>query len=379
MSTFIRTTAINKIIALKNRIRVIQGGTSAGKTFAIIPILIDKAAKHPGREISVVSESIPHLRRGALKDFIKIMQLTGRWNHASFNKTLLTYTFHNGSYIEFFSADDESRLRGARRTDLFINECNNIDFESYNQLAIRTSGSIYLDFNPVQPFWVHDELIGMPGVDFLKLTYKDNEALPDSIKQELESKRIKAQTSEYWANWCRVYLDGEIGSLQGVVFTNWSIIKEIPQEAKLLRHGLDFGFSHDPMAGVTVYQYNGKLIIDEWMYQTGVGLGELIQACKALKPARIVCDNSQPMLINELRKSGILSVPCVKGKDSVNYGISKLQEVEMLVTARSINTIKELRGYVWEKDEAVGVDHAIDAIRYAFIGEPKTSTRAMVV
>lgn len=379
MSTFRRTTSINKILALKGRVKVIQGGTSAGKTFAILPILIDKAAKTPGSEISVVSESIPHLRRGALKDFIKIMHMTGRWNPANYNRTLLTYVFANGSYIEFFSADDESKLRGARRTHLFINECNNIDFESYNQLAIRTSGSIYLDFNPVQPFWVHDELIGMPGVDFLKLTYKDNEALPDSIRHELESKRIKAQTSEYWANWCRVYLDGEIGSLQGVVFNNWSTIKDIPAEAKLLKHGLDFGFSFDPMAGVTLYQWNGKLIIDEWMYQTGVGIGELIQACKALKPARVVCDNSQPMLINELRKAGILSAPCVKGKDSINYGISKLQEVEMLVTNRSVNVIKELRGYVWDGDEATGVDHAIDAIRYAFIGEQKASTKGMVV
>ena len=148
-----RTTAINKILALKKRIKIIQGGTSAGKTFGILPVLIDKAAKKSGLEISVVAESIPHLRRGALRDFLKIMKWTNRFQEERFNKSHLKYEFANGSFIEFFSADDSSKLRGARRDILYINECNNVTFEAYNELSIRTKKSIYLDFNPANEFF----------------------------------------------------------------------------------------------------------------------------------------------------------------------------------------------------------------------------------
>ena len=186
---FTRTTSINKILSLKKRIKIIQGGTSAGKTFGILPILIDRAIKQPNVEISVVAESIPHLRRGALKDFLKIMRWTNRYVESQFNKSLLTYTFKNGSYIEFFSADDSSKLRGARRDVLYINECNNITFESYNELSIRTKREIYLDFNPANEFWVHKELKHEPDADFIILTYKDNEALDQSIVTQIEKNR----------------------------------------------------------------------------------------------------------------------------------------------------------------------------------------------
>ena len=172
-----RTTAINKILKLKKRVKIIQGGTSAGKTFGILPILIDKATRTPRLEISIVAESIPHLRRGALKDFLNIMKWTNRFFDSRYNKSLLRYEFANGSYIEFFSADDSSKLRGARRDILYINECNNVAFNSYNELSIRTKSDIYLDFNPANEFWVHTELKDEVDSDFLILTYKDNEAL----------------------------------------------------------------------------------------------------------------------------------------------------------------------------------------------------------
>jgi phage terminase large subunit len=191
----IRTTAISKIAKLDKRIKIIQGGTSAGKTFGVIPLLIDIATKHKNTEISIVAESIPHLRRGALKDFVKIMRWSNRFFESSFNKSLLRYDFKNGSYIEFFSADDSSKLRGARRDILYINECNNVTFESYNELAIRTKKRIYLDFNPANEFWVHTELKDEPDTDFLILTYKDNEALDERIVTEIEKNRLKATTS----------------------------------------------------------------------------------------------------------------------------------------------------------------------------------------
>jgi phage terminase large subunit len=265
----IRTTAITKIAKLDKRIKIIQGGTSAGKTFGIIPLLIDIATKSVN-EISIVAESVPHLRRGALKDFIKIMRWSNRFFEDRFNKSLLRYEFANGSYIEFFSADDSSKLRGARRDILYINECNNIEFEAYNELAIRTKKRIYLDFNPANEFWVHTELKDEPDTDFLILTYRDNEALDERIVKEIEKNRLKATTSSYWANWWRVYGEGLVGMLEGVVFTNWQLIDLIPTEARLLGYGLDFGYSNDPTSIIEVYNYNGQRILNEICYTTGL-------------------------------------------------------------------------------------------------------------
>mgnify|MGYP000633725602 FL=1 len=187
---FIVTTALKKLLKLKKRIKVVPGGTSAGKTYSILPILIDKAIKEKFLEISVVGESIPNLRRGALKDFIKIMQTTNRWIDDHYSRTLLKYTFANGSFIEFFGADQPDKLRGPRRHILYINECNNVNFESYQQLAIRTFNEVWLDFNPTHEFWVHTELENDVDVDHLKLTYLDNEALSESIVREIEKGKI---------------------------------------------------------------------------------------------------------------------------------------------------------------------------------------------
>lgn len=198
---FIYTTAIDKLRKLKKRIKVIPGGTSAGKTYGIIPIAIDTAIKNNQEEISIVSESVPHLRRGAMKDFEKIMKSTNRWNEKSFSRTLLKYTFSNGSFIEFFGADQSDKLRGARRTRLYVNECNNLSFDTYQQLAIRTSKEIWLDFNPSNEFWAHTELSNDPDAEWLTLTYKNNEALSQSIVREIEKAKEKAKTSSYWDNW----------------------------------------------------------------------------------------------------------------------------------------------------------------------------------
>lgn len=367
---FRKTTAIKKILNLKKRIKIIQGGTSAGKTFGILPVLIDKAARHEGIEISVVAETIPHLRRGALKDFLKIMKWTGRFFEDRFNKSLLRYEFANGSVIEFFSADDSSKLRGARRDILYINECNNVTFDSYNELAIRTRKEVYLDFNPANEFWVHTELKDEPDSDFLILTYKDNEALDKSIVDQIEKNRDKAKTSTYWANWWKVYGEGQLGMLEGVVFSNWKQIDTIPKEAKLLGIGLDFGYTNDPTAIIEIYNYNGQRIVNELAYQTGLLNSEIAK----LLPKNVVvyADSSEPKSIDEIKRYGITIKGVTKGKDSINYGIDVIQRNEYLVTSNSQNLIKELRSYVWDTDKQgkrlnKPIDfnnHAIDAFRY---------------
>ena len=372
---FIRTTAINKILGVKARKKIIQGGTSAGKTFGILPILIDKALKTPGLEISVVSETIPHLRRGCIKDFKKIMVATGRWRESEYNKTLLTYQFVNGSYIEFFSASEEAKQRGARRNILYVNEANNIPFEAYYQLAIRTDGEIYLDFNPTSEFWAHTEVSPGADAELIILTYKDNEALSENIIGEIESAREKAKTSSYWANWYRVYGEGKIGNLQGAIFDNWKQIAKLPQDAKLLGAGLDWGFTNDPSAVVCLYKWNEKIIVDEVLYRKGMNNKEIALYLKDAIPrgTEVIGDSAEPKSIDDLQGWGVNIYGAKKGPDSIRQGINLLQEYEILVTETSTNLIKELRGYVWNTDKTGNKenrpapscsDHLLDALRY---------------
>jgi len=367
---FRRTTAINKILGLKRRIKIIQGGTSAGKTFGILPVLIDKATKTAGLEISIVAESIPHLRRGALRDFEKIMKWTGRFFDDRFNKTLLKYEFANGSFIEFFSADDSSKLRGARRDILYINECNNVPFEAYNELAIRTKKEVFLDFNPANEFWVHTELKDELDSDFIILTYKDNEALDDSIVQQIEKNREKAKTSSYWSNWWKVYGEGQVGSLEGVVFSNWKQIDVIPTEAKLIGIGLDFGYTNDPTAIIEIYKHNETRIVNQLVYQTGLLNSDIAKLLPNNVP--IYADSAEPKSIEEIRRYGKTIKAVTKGKDSINYGIDVMQRQSYLVTSKSVDLIKELRSYTWDTDKQGTrlnkpidhFNHGIDALRY---------------
>jgi phage terminase large subunit len=372
-SKFIYTSALRKIRRMNSRIKVIQGGTSASKTFSILAILIDKAIKTPNLEISVVSESIPHLRRGANKDFLKIMKETGRFISSHYNKTLLRYEFSNGSYIEFFSADDESRLRGARRNILYMNECNNINYDAYLQLQIRTDGEIYLDYNPTSKFWVHTEVLGQDDTELLVLTYKDNEALSNEIVKQLEMNREKAKTSTYWENWCRVYLDGEVGSVEGTIFTDFEVIDKIPEEARLLGYGLDFGFSQDPAALIALYKYNDDIVADELIYETGLLNSELANRMKQYEvKGEIYADSAEPKSISELKRFGFQVKPVEKGRDSINYGIQIIQQKHILVTRRSKNLLDEFSKYSWKKNRDGGYDttpidsnnHACDALRY---------------
>jgi len=364
-----RTTAINKILALKKRIKIIQGGTSAGKTFGILPILIDKAAKTGGLEISVVAESIPHLRRGALRDFLKCMKWTNRFVDERFNKSLLKYEFANGSFIEFFSADDSSKLRGARRDILYVNECNNVNFEAYNELSIRTKKEVYLDFNPANEFWV-EEIKEDKEADFIILTYKDNEALDVGIVDQIEKNRLKAETSTYWRNWWKVYGLGELGMLEGVVFSNWKQIDTIPKEARLVGIGLDFGYTNDPTSCIEIYKHNETRILNEIVYQTGLLNSDI--AKKLPKDVPVYADSAEPKSIADIQRFGITIKGVTKGRDSINYGIDVMQREEYLVTSNSTNLIKELRSYCWDTDKTGkrlnkpidNYNHAIDAVRY---------------
>ena len=375
---FIVTTALKKLLRLKKRIKVVRGGTSASKTFSILPILVDRAIKTPNLEISVVSESIPHLRRGALKDFLKIMMSLGRYNDSQFNKSTLKYTFGNNSYIEFFSVDQPDKLRGARRNVLYVNECNNVDFDSYYQLAIRTSGEIWLDYNPSSTFWVDREIIGADDVDFITLTYLDNEALPETIIKEIESAKEKAKTSSYWANWWQVYGLGQTGSLEGVCIPDWQEIEQLPEEARLLCYGMDWGYSNDPTSLIAMYKYNDGYVFDELVYKKGLLNSDISNTFKSLNVNDIVyADSAEPKSIAELNSYGHNVLPVSKGRDSIVYGINLINQNKVYVTKRSKNLINELRNYIWMTDKTGmklnkpidAYNHAIDAMRYAITSQ----------
>lgn len=368
---FQRTTAVNKLLAMKARKKIVQGGTWAGKTYGIMAVVIDYLIKHPKKHLTVVTETIPAIKKGALANFFEIMMNTGRWMQSNYNATERIYKFSNGSIIEFNSFDSVGKAQAAgKRTDLFINEAPYITYEIADALIMRTSDNVWIDFNPTHEFWAHTELLGNPDAEFLLLKYTDNEALPHTIYQELMMKLEKAKTSSYWANWCRVYIDGEIGSLEGVVF-NWKIIDMLPKEARLIAGGIDFGYTNDPTAGVLLYKYNDGYIVDEALYRTGMVNQEIYNHLKAY-PVHWIADSAEPKSIQELINCGLRVQPATKGADSVSHGIQLLQAENISVTSQSVNIIREMRYYSWDKDRQGNrtgkpidqYNHAMDAIRY---------------
>ena len=370
---FQRTTAINKILALNKQIKGIQGGTSAGKTYGIIPIEIDFAIKNPFTETSVVSESIPHLKRGAIKDFKKIMFQTGRWDADHWHDTDKKYTFSNGSYIEFFGADDGSKLRGARRDRLYMNEANKMTFETFTMLASRTHGQITLDWNPTNKFWFHEELKSDKDVGFLILTYKDNEACPDRAKDFILKAKQKAKASTFWDNWYKVYGLGLIGSLEGVVFSNWSFGEF--DESIVSVFGQDYGFSVDPstLIEVAIDKTKKQIYLRQCFYKAKLTTSEIYYLnIKYAGNNMIVGDSSEPRLIDEIREKGCNIISVKKPKDSIITGISMMQDYELIVQEQgSEELVRELRNYIWNDKKK---SKPIDAFNHCFGGETLVTT-----
>lgn len=326
---------------------------------------------------SIVAESIPHLKRGSIRDFKNIMQTHGYWKDSSWNATDSIYTFETGSQIEFFSTDNGDKLRGARRDRLFMNEANNCTFEAFEQLEIRTKDFIFIDYNPTNEFWAHTELIGKrEDIDYIILTYKDNEALDPAIVTALEQRRHRR-------GWWAVYGLGQLGEVEGKIYKDWQIIDEIPHEARLERRGLDFGYTNDPSAIVDIYYYNGGYILDERCFQKGLSNRQLADILMDETNALVVADSAEPKSIDEIRGYGVNIIGAVKGKDSVTHGIQIVQDLRISVTSRSTNIIKEYRNYLWATDKDGKIlnepehqwSHSMDAIRYGFSNLPSVIAR----
>ena len=371
------TKAVKKIAKLQKRIRAVQGGTSAGKTVGIIEVLIDLAQMDEVPTItSIVSESFPHLKRGAILDFLSIMQQQGYFQDKRWNKTDYTYSFETGSKIEFFSVDQPGKVRGPRRDRLFINEANNISYDTFDQLEVRTKEFIVLDWNPVSEFWYYDKVANRPDVEHLVLTYKDNEALDKRIIEAIEQRKDRK-------GWWQVYGLGQLGEVEGKIYKDWQIIDEISHHARLERYGLDFGYSNDPTAIVAIYYYDGGYIWDEICYQKGLKNKQIADILLNQPQALVIADSAEPKSIDEIKGYGVTILPAEKGKDSVSNGIQLVQDQRISVTKRSVNVIKEYRNYLWETDRDGKIlnipegiwNHSMDAGRYAMssiIKQPST-------
>lgn len=367
---FVDTSATQKIFTLQRRIRAVAGGTAASKTISILIWLINYCQTKQDREklCSVVSESHPHLEKGAILDFQNIMKDRRYWNEELWNQTKHTYRFETGNILEFYSVDTYSKAHGPRRDVLFMNECNPLEYKIVDQLIVRTREIVWMDWNPSEEFWFYTEMLpNREDIDFITLTYKDNEALEPIVVAEIESHKNNK-------NWWTVYGLGQLGAIESRIYKDWQMIDEIPFEARLERYGVDFGYSNDPTAIVAVYYYNGGYMLDEVAYEKGLlnkRIADIIlnQPTKAL----VIADSAEPKSIDEIRLHGITMLSAQKGIGSINRGIGWVQQQKISVTKRSVNLIKEYRNYLWitDKDDKIINDpqdfnnHAMDALRYA--------------
>jgi phage terminase large subunit len=295
-----------------------------------------------------------------------IMKEHEYYKESAWNRSESRYTFETGSVIEFFSADQGDKLRGARRDRLFLNEANNISFTAFEELEVRTQEFIYIDYNPTNEFWVFTEVIPKRNdVQQVIVTYKDNESLSKEIIASIEQRRNRV-------GWFLVYGLGQLGEVDGKIYKDWLIIDSVPHEARLVRRGLDFGYTNDPTAIVDIYYYNGGFILDEKCYRKGMSNRMIADMLLDKPDVMVVADSAEPKSIAELCSYGLVVVGASKGKDSVMNGIQVVQDQRISVTKRSVNIIREYRNYLFETDKDGKIlnipehafSHSQDAIRY---------------
>ena len=349
-----------------------EGGTRSGKTYSMLQLLYLVADADTEPTItSVVSETMPHLKRGAIRDFKQILQTEGVWDPDRWSETDKIYTLPNGSIIEYFSCDAIGKVHGPGRSRLFLNEAQNIPYDIARQLFVRTSDIICIDYNPTHSFWAHERIKGRENCISIHSTYKDNQYLTAEQVAEIESNKSDA-------NWWRVYGEGKVGQLEGVIY-DFEQIDALPDKSDGMveTYGLDFGFTNDPTACVhcLIDTRKKEIFIDQLIYRKGLlnsNIASLLEAEGVPKRSvTIFADAAEPKSIAELAQYGYNVKPCYKATKK-NEQISFVRQYKMHITKRSIDTIREARNYVWAKDkdgeplnEPIGInDHAMDALRY---------------
>ena len=371
------TPLFGKLYSTDKRIAVCQGGTSSGKTYTILQVLLLIASANVKQVVTVVGQDVPNLKVGAWRDAKRIVSDNSTLQRMFVvSEGFLQLRCLNGSVVEFKSYANEQDARSGKRDYLFVNEANGISYDVYWQLAIRTRKRIFIDYNPSARFWVHDKIVG--GDDVL-LTITDHRHNPFLSPEEHE--RIEGiGDPELW----RVYARGLTGRIQGVIYNNITIVDKMPEAYKGRWLGLDFGFN-DPTALLDVRLSEGKIWIDEVLYHQHLTNHDIHKAIASngMLGVQIIADSAEPKSIEELRRLGCRIEPARKGADSVRVGISTLQRYNLCVTRRSANVRKELNNYKWKVDSTGNItnepvdmyNHSLDALRYVALNRLQAPAR----
>ena len=349
-----------------------EGGTSSSKTYSVIQLLIHIAeTAKTNTMISVVSESMPHLKKGCIKDFKDI--LGAEFNDDLYNKTEQQYHFGKGT-VEFFGADESAKVRGPRREILYINEANNVPWETARNLDVRTSRYTFADWNPVSEFWVHENWIGKPENAYVHSTYQDaKDVLPAQTVKDIESYRLTDP------NWWNIYGLGRIGKVTGLVYPYFEQCDSLPDKGEEF-YGLDFGYSNDPTVLVQCKIFDKCLYCKELIYEQGLTNQAIADRMTELgikkNYAEIFADSAEPKSIQEIYQYNFNIKPCPKGADSVEHGHQRVRQYNQFWTKDSLKCIKEQRNfaYIADKDGKFTDktnhqwSHGMDARRYGVLG-----------
>ena len=341
-----------------------RGGSRSGKTYNICIWIVVYCLRNTGKTITIVRKNYPSLKGSVMRDFIEVLDKFGKYNPNDLHKQEMYYEL-NGNTIEFLNADDEQKLRGRRRDLLWINESNELHRDEYTQLAIRTTDKIILDYNPSDiDSWIYEEE-EKDTCYWFKTTFLDNPLLSQEIIDEIKSLKDKDE------NLYRVFTLGERGIARSLVFNKYTEETEIPQQAKLLGYGMDFGYT-DPNTLISVYQMGEHLYLKELIYESNLTISDLIYRMTQLEMDRtdtIWADSSQPAAIEEIRRSGFNIKPTKK--TTIEYGLQLLKRHYIHIVS-SPNIVKEFNSYKYKTDKdgkILGVpedkhNHSLDAVRY---------------
>ena len=372
MELQIQTSKTFDDINSDRKIILLRGGSRSAKSYSAVQYLIVKALEEAGTVISIVRKSFPSLRISTLRDFKSIMNTLGIWDESSYLATEKAYRFDNGSMIEFLSIDDAEKRKGTKRDYLFIDEANELNYEDFFQLFIRTTYKSILAYNPSfsKLHWIYKQVAIHPEAEEFVSTFRDNPFLDPQIAAEIE--RLKDISPSYYA----VYGNAEFGMVEGIIFDNVSVVDNIPEDAKLLGLGFDAGYTNDPSAIVGMWKWEDNIIYDEIVYKKGMLTNEIAEYLKGAYEhygrTDIWIDSSEPRLRDELFRYGLNIKSVVKGKDSIVNGIDIMKQNRILLTKRSSNLLNEFFSYSWKVDkdgnrtnEPEDINnHGIDACRY---------------
>ena len=360
------TNVFHKAFKSSTRITCLQGGTRSSKTYSLCQLFIVKALRETGKVFTICRKTLTALKGTAYRDVLELLKELGLYSEEYHNKSELSYSL-NGNLIEFISVDQPQKIRGRKRNYLWLNEANEFTYEDYQQLILRTTDKVYLDYNPSDPYsWIYEKVITRDDCTFFKSTYKANPFLDKDTIAEIE--RLKDLDPDYW----QVYGLGEIGSVQTMIFRNFNLVDEV--QGRLVGYGLDFGFTNSPSALVAVYVSDDNLYIKEMLYEkrlTNTDLANKLKEFKIDRQSEIVADSAEPKSIEEVYRSGFNIKPAKKGA-GIHLGIDIMRRYKLHITKDSLNAIKEFRSYKWATDKNGDVlnvpvkvnDHLIDATRY---------------